>query len=138
MELKLLTVDAAVERLNVSRHTIYKAVREGELQTVDVPNHVLFTPEQLEDYVELRRQQGKRDGELTPADGLRVPELAQLAGVSPKTIRTMKHRGRLRAPKVTGKLLVPWSEARRVLEARGVNADDELDRLKREKAAEAA
>ena len=135
MEPTVLTAQCIADRLGISVDTVYRAVREGELEAMTLPGrHVLFTQDQLDAYVAKRRQQGRRDGDLTPADGVRVVELAELAHVKPQVIRNWNRRGKLRAFKVTGRLLVTWDEAARFLRARGVDAAERLAELRAEKA----
>jgi excisionase family DNA binding protein len=52
----LMTVDEAASYLRVSRRQIYKLVRSGDLQAVRVGERLRFRPEEVEQYLELRRE----------------------------------------------------------------------------------
>jgi excisionase family DNA binding protein len=48
---RLLTIDQAATVLNLSKPTVYRLIRDGELKPYRVRGRLRFTPEQLREYV---------------------------------------------------------------------------------------
>lgn len=54
--LNLLTVDEATEQLRISRWTIYKLIRSGELKTLTIASRRFVTSEDIEKFINERRE----------------------------------------------------------------------------------
>ena len=56
--LPLWTIDDVAQRLAISRDGVYRLVRAGALSPSRVGERLRFRPEEIEDYLERRRENG--------------------------------------------------------------------------------
>lgn len=54
--LNLLTIDEAAGQLRISRWTIYKLIRSGELKTLTIASRRFVTAEDVERFINQRRE----------------------------------------------------------------------------------
>lgn len=132
MELKLFTAQAAAEQLNVSPDLIWKAVRNGEIETLDIPGqHVIFTEQALNAWVQRRAVAGNAV-DVPACDVVTCSEVADVAGMSLQGVTNWIRRGKAQGQMVRGKWAFTWPEARRLAREKGfLEQLEELERKRR-------
>ncbi|MCB9739398.1 MAG: helix-turn-helix domain-containing protein [Deltaproteobacteria bacterium] len=127
----LLTAVTAAEQLGISPHTVWKAVRLGEIETLDIPGpQVVFTESALKAWVAQRLEAGNRI-DNPDSDLVAGAEIAEIAGVTDAAVRNWIRRGQAEGVKVRGQWCMRWDEARRIAREKGFLT--QLEQLERSK-----
>lgn len=132
MELKLLSVQAAAERLGIHPKNLYRAAESGELDCIPVMGaQVVFTEAALDEWIRRRAEQG--NAVVADERGLvECADVAQVAGIAVNSVTNWIRQGKARGVKVRGKWWLTWDEARRVAREKGfLQQLEDLERRRR-------
>ena len=58
MEKRLLTVKEACEYLNISKATLYKLIKKGDLKPIKLSNATRFDVNDIEEFIKRKKQNG--------------------------------------------------------------------------------